>query len=138
MRASTALRIVIGLGLIVLLGFLAYDWLGLGSSVRGSINYELEEPLPSGSRLIIELRDTSYQDASSKLIVRQIIADPPPPPHSFKLGYGSVEVDTSSTYSIQAKIEDANRRLLFINETAYDVITGGHSKKVDLELVSVR
>ena len=124
--------------MVVLLGFLVYDWLGLGTNVRGSINYELEEPLPPGSSLLIELRDTTYQDAPSELILHQIIVDPPPPPHSFKLSYGSAEIDASSVYSIQAKIKDSTGRLLFINDTSYDVITGGHSKRVDLELVSVQ
>ena len=124
--------------MVVLLGFLVYDWLGLGTNVRGSINYELEGPLPSGSSLVIELRDTTHQDASSKLIVRQIIADPPPPPHSFKLSYGSAEINASSTYSIQVKIKDSNGRLLFTNDTSSDVITGGHSKRIDLELVSAQ
>lgn len=87
--------------------------------------------------MTIELRDTSYQDASSITIARQVIADPGSPPHNFKIGYGSLSIESRATYSIGVRIEGPADELFFINDTSYEVITRGNPKKADIELVPV-
>ena len=48
----------------------------LDASVTGSINYKKSCQLPEGSKLVIQLRDTSYADAPSLLIAEKEIVDP--------------------------------------------------------------
>ena len=70
------------------------------------------------------------------LIVREIITDDlDQPPHNFSLIYNPNSVSERNTYSLQVSILDANERLLFVNDTAYDVITRGNPRRVDVELV---
>lgn len=137
MKPATIFWATLGVILAVLLALLAYDRLGFGTNVRGSINYEVQGELPAGSQLIIELLDTSYQDAPSITVVRQVVADPGPPPHKFDIDYGSAEIDSSSTYSVGVRIEGPAEELFFINDTAHDVITRGNPKRVDIDLVPV-
>ncbi|MCE2512796.1 MAG: YbaY family lipoprotein [Acidimicrobiia bacterium] len=47
------------------------------------------------------------------------------------------DIDSRNTYSVSARIEESDGRLAFINDTAYDVITRGNPKKVDMVLVLV-
>lgn len=137
MKLRTLLKILIPLATAGVLALVAYIWLGLGPYVQGSINYNLDGTLPPGSTLAIELRDTSYQDASSRILIRRVIVDPGPPPHSFKINYGSLAIDASATYSVSVRVEGPNTELFFINDIAHDVITGGNPKRVDIELVPV-
>lgn len=137
MKPLTILWVALGLILAVLLALLVYNRLGFGTNVRGSINYQIQGELPAGSQLIIELRDTSYQDAPSITVVRQVVADPGPPPHRFDIDYGSAAIDGSNTYSIGVRIEGPAGELFFINDIAHDVITGGNPKQVDIDLVPV-
>lgn len=137
MKPKIFLKVLAPLAIVGILAFVAYIWLGSGSYVRGSITYDIAGDLPPGSVLSIELRDTSYQDVSSRTLVRRVIVDPGPPPHSFKISYGPLEIDDSATYSVGVRIEGPDKDLFFINDTAHDVITRGNPKRVDIELVPV-
>ena len=47
------------------------------------------------------------------------------------------DINSRNTYSVSARIEESDGRLAFINDTAYDVITGGNPDRVDMVLVLV-
>ncbi|MDE2939403.1 MAG: YbaY family lipoprotein [Chloroflexota bacterium] len=108
------------------------------ASVSGSVTYRERLALTPGARLEVQLRDTSYQDAASRLIAEQVIENPGQVPIGFKLGYNRDDVDDRNTYSLQARITEADGRLAFINDTAYDVITRGNPRKVDMLLAMVQ
>ncbi len=108
------------------------------ASVRGTVTYKEDIPLTPGAQLIVSLRDTSLQDAAAPLIAQQIIEDPGQVPIAFKVEYNRDDIDDRNTYSVSVRIEEADGRLAFTNDTAYDVITRGRPDRVDMQLVLVQ
>ena len=106
--------------------------------VGGSVSYRERIALTPGATLTVQLRDTSLMDVASELIAEQVIHDPGQVPISFEIAYESARIDPGNTYSISARIDEADGRLAFINDTAYDVITRGNPTKVDMVLVLVQ
>ena len=111
--------------------------LGTGSSVTGTVTYSERIELTPGATLIVQIRDTSYADASAELIAERVISDPGQVPIKFKVDYDPDDINSRNTYSVSARIEESDGRLAFINDTAYDVITRGNPKKVNMVLVLV-
>ena len=107
------------------------------ASVTGSVTYRERIALSRDSTVHVQLRDTSYQDAPSMLIAEQVIHNPGQVPIKFKVDYDRNELDPRNTYSISARITGPDGRLMFINDTAYDVITGGNPSNVNMLLVMV-
>ena len=107
------------------------------AAVTGSITYGNTAALPAGAALTVELRDVSKADAPSILIAHQVIPHPGPPPIAFRLDYRRAAIDPRNTYSVSARVETAAGKLLFINDTAYLVLTYGHPDRADLELIAV-
>ena len=107
------------------------------ASVRGSVTYRERIALTPDATLIVQLRDTSLMDVASELIAEQVIPNPGQVPISFEIAYESDRIEERNTYSIQARITEADGRLAFINDTAYDVITRGNPTSVDMVLVLV-
>ncbi|MCY3617434.1 MAG: YbaY family lipoprotein [Acidimicrobiaceae bacterium] len=108
-----------------------------GSSVTGTVTYRERIALTPDARLIVQVRDTSYADADAELVAEQVISDPGQVPISFEVDYDPGDIDSGNTYSVSARIEEADGRLAFVNDTAYDVITRGNPKRVDMVLVLV-
>ena len=106
------------------------------AAVTGSVTYGNGAALPAGAALTVELRDVSRADAPSDLIARQVIPDSGPPPTDFRLDYRRADIDPRNTYSVSARVETAAGKLLFINDTAYLVLTYGHPDRADLELIA--
>ena len=108
------------------------------ASVSGRVTYRERLALSPGAKLVVELRDVSYQDAAAPLIARQTISDPGQVPIKFKIEYNRDDIDSRNVYSITARIVESDDRLAFINDTAYEVITRGKPSKVDVLLVLVQ
>ena len=108
------------------------------ASVTGTVTYRERLALSPEAKLVVELRDVSYADASAPLIARQTISGPGQVPISFRLEYNRDDIDARNTYGISARIIEADGRLAFTNDTAYDVITGGNPSRVDMLLVLVQ
>ena len=49
---------------------------GGGNAETGTITFECDPTIPEGAVLTVELRDVSYQDASTILIASQTIENP--------------------------------------------------------------
>ena len=107
------------------------------ASVTGTVTYLERITLTPAATLTVQLRDTSLMDVASKLITEQVIADPGQVPIEFRLRYRRGDIEPRNTYSVSARIEEADGRLAFINDTAYDVITRGNRSRVDMVLVLV-
>ena len=107
------------------------------AAVTGSVTYGNGATLPAGAALTVELRDISRADAPSDLIARQVLPAPGPPPTAFRLDYRRAAIDPRNTYSVSARVETAAGKLLFINDTAYLVLTYGNPDRADLELIAV-
>lgn len=110
---------------------------GADASVRGTITYRERIALTPDAVVTVQLRDTSLADAASVLIAEQIISSPGQVPIDFDLRYVSDEIDDRNVYSVSATITEGDGRMAFTNDTAYDVITRGNPRRVDMTLVMV-
>ena len=108
------------------------------ASVSGSVTYRERLALTPDAKLLVELRDVSLADASSKLIARQTISEPGQVPIAFKVEYNRDDIQSRNTYAVSARIIESDGRLAFTNDTAYDVITRGNPSRVDMVLVLVQ
>ncbi|MDE2778337.1 MAG: YbaY family lipoprotein [Chloroflexota bacterium] len=108
------------------------------ASVSGTVTYRERLALTPGARLEVQLRDTSLQDAAAPLIAEQVIENPGQAPIDFEVEYNRDDINDRNTYSIQARIVESDGRLAFINDTAYDVITRGNPRRVEMLLVMVQ
>ena len=108
------------------------------ASVTGTVTYRERLALTAGATLAVELRDVSYADAAAPLIAGQTIINPGQVPVHFKVDYNRNDIDPRNTYSISARIIESDGRLAFINDTAYEVITRGNPRRVDMLLVLVQ
>ena len=106
--------------------------------VSGTVSYRERIALTPGATLTVQIRDTSLQDVASVLIAEQILPNPGQVPIRFEIPYASATIEPRNTYSISARIVEADDRLAFINDTAYDVITRGNASEVNLVLVMVQ
>lgn len=102
--------------------------------VSGSVDYDLEGSLPTGSQLVVELWDTTLTNAPRVLISRDSFEIDGPAPHAFRLDYNPRSVGEKNAYVLEARIETADERPLFDTETAYSVITRGHPSRVNMDL----
>ena len=137
-RIDKALTITVGLLITGLLCLFIYYAFLRGPAVIGVISHgEGRVNLPEGSRLVIQLRDVSYADASSELIVEQVIEDIESLPVRFRLGYSPGDISGRNTYGLSVSVYDSNDQLLFINDTAYGVITRGNPGRVEVDLVAI-
>ena len=136
---SFSLEMVIAVCLAVfLLVLIAIYTLSRGPVVSGSIEYGEGTALPRGSKLSIQLRDTSLQDVSSELIAETIIVNPGPSPVAYRLDYDNADIKAGNTYSLQVSIYSLDGQLLFINDTAYDLDNPKKSTNIDLALVAIQ
>ena len=108
------------------------------AAVSGTVTYRERLALSPDAKLVVELRDVSYADASAPLIARQTILNPGQVPISFRLEYNRDDIQPRNSYSISARIIEADGRLAFTNDTAYDVITQGNPSRVGMLLVLVQ
>ena len=93
------------------------------ASVTGTVTYRERIALSPGATLVVQLRDVSFQDASSILIAEQVMPNPGQVPVKFKVKYNRDDLVQRNTYSITARIKESDGRLAFPNDTAYEVIT---------------
>ena len=95
------------------------------NTVTGTIAFEGDPTIPAGAVLTVSLRDVSYQDAASKLIASQTIHNPERFPIDFTVRYQPNDIDPRATYGLSVRIT-LNNRLIYINDTAFDVLTRGN------------
>lgn len=122
---------------LVLLAVACDALVGSGNSVKGSVTYRERIALSPDARLEVQLRDVSYQDAAAPLIAERVISAPGQVPIEFEFEYDPDAIDPRNAYSVRATIFESDGRMAFTNDTAYDVITRGNPKKVDMLLVMV-
>ena len=106
--------------------------------VSGTITYRERIALTPEMTIVVELRDVSLADAAAPLIASQTIRNPGQVPISFRLPYNRDDISSWNTYGISARIEEPDGRLIFINDTAHDVITRGNPSRADMVLVLVQ
>ncbi|MDE2688072.1 MAG: YbaY family lipoprotein [Chloroflexota bacterium] len=109
----------------------------LSNAVSGTITYDGDPVIPDGAVVTVQVRDVSYQDAASTLIASQSIENPGRFPIDFSVPYEPDDIDSRAIYGLQISIRQGDS-LIFVNDTAFDVLTRGNPKRgVDVWVVAV-
>ena len=58
-------------------------------------------------------------------------------PTSFRVGYDPNDFSDRNTYGLSVSIYASDDKLLFTNDTAYDVITRGNPSRVEIDLIAI-
>ncbi len=107
------------------------------NAVTGTITFEGDQAIPEGAVMEVQLRDVSYQDAAAPLIASQTIEDPGRFPVDFAVPYEPGDIDPRAVYGLQVRVT-LNDRLIYINDTAFDVLTRGNpGRGVDMWVIAV-
>ena len=130
------MRIISSIILIAVL-VLALAACGERNAVTGTITFDGEQTIPEGAVMEVQLRDVSYQDAAAPLIASRTIDDPGRFPVDFAVAYQPDDIDQRATYGLQVSVY-LHDRLIFINDTAFDVLTRGNpGRGVDMWVIAV-
>ena len=96
------------------------------AAVTGTVTYRERIALPPTATISVQLQDVSRADAPAEVIAEQTIpSEGKQVPFAYRLEYDPAQIVESHTYAVRARITDGDR-LLFINDTAYLVITRGN------------
>jgi putative lipoprotein len=108
------------------------------SEVTGTVTYRQRIALPEDAVLTVQIQDVSIADAPAQVIGEQVIKKPGQVPIPYKVEYRYRDIDDSHIYAMQARIEDADGKLLFINDASFPVLTQGNpDENVEIEVVPV-
>lgn len=94
--------------------------------------------IPEGTVVYVRLQDVSLADAEAKVIGEQVIEGATQFPVPFVVAYDPAEIIDNHTYGVSVRIEDPSGNLLFINTTAYNVITGGNPSQLEVMVEAVQ
>ncbi len=119
------MRIVLPIILIAVIALAVGFCVQRHNTVTGTITFQGDPTIPAGAVLTVELRDVSYQDAASTLIASQTIPNPQRFPIDFAVRYQPNDIDPRATYGLSIRVT-LNNRLIYINDTAFDVLTRGN------------
>ncbi len=130
------MRIVSTIILIAVLSLMAAAC-GDRNAVTGTITFDGDQAIPEGAVMEVQLRDVSYQDAAAPLIASQTIENPGRFPVDFAVPYEPDDIDPRATYGLQVSVY-LHDRLIYINDTAFDVITRGNpGRGIDMWVIAV-
>ena len=106
--------------LILFLGLLIISMTGCNakSEVTGTVTYLQRIALPEDAVLTVQIQDVSIADAPARVIGEQVIRKPGQVPIPYIVEYRYRDIDDSHIYAMQARIEDADGKLLFINDSS--------------------
>jgi len=104
--------------------------------IQGSVTYRERIALPPTAQLEIVLADVSLADAPYRKISDLKITPAGQVPIQFTIEYDPNKIDPRYTYAVMARITDGGK-LLFINDTSYQVITRGRPNTVEMVLKRV-
>lgn len=107
------------------------------AAVSGTITYRERVALRADAVVVVQLQDVSRADAPGIVIGEQRIDSPGQVPIRFQIRYDPARIDPERTYAISARILQGDRPL-FINDTAYRVITRGNPTQVEMLLQLAR
>lgn len=132
-----ALQVLLGAPVLALTGCATDPPRGAVRAVRGTVAWRERIALPPDAEIIVRLQDLSRMDAPAIVLAEQRIrAGGRQPPFAFVLEVDASRLDPRMRCTVSARVEQAGR-LLFINDTAYPVLTQGAPMQADLVLVAV-
>jgi putative lipoprotein len=107
------------------------------SAVTGTVTYRQRIALPPDAVVTVSIEDVSLADAPAEVIGKQVIETKGSQvPIPFDVPYDPGKIEANHTYSLRARIEDGNAKLLFINDTSVPVITRENPTE-DVEVIVI-
>jgi uncharacterized lipoprotein YbaY len=109
-------------------------------AVDGTIVLPAGTTLDEGAEWTIEVQDTSLADAPAIVVGQDggTIDDPSATEIEFAAPYDAAAIDERNTYTLSARIVDADGNLLYANDTSIPVITSdAPSDDVDVPVIEV-
>jgi len=104
--------------------------------VMGNIIALGDVELPEDAKIFVRLNDISLVNSEAVLITEQVISNVTNFPITFSVIYNPKQIIDHHTYAIEVRIENSSGDLLFINPTAYHVITAGNPSLVEVAVES--
>ena len=102
--------------------------------VSGTVTYRQRIALPADAVITVRVEDTSRADAPAVLVGEQRIESTGRQvPIPFSVAYDPSTISASGRYTLRARIESADGRLLWLTTQAYPVLTMGNPTS-DIEL----
>jgi len=106
--------------------------------VTGTVTYRQRIDLPPDALLTVQIQDVSLADTPAQVIGEKVINEPGQVPIPYTVEYRYRDIDDAHMYAMQARIEDGNGNLLFINDRAFPVLTQGFpTEDVEIEVIPV-
>jgi putative lipoprotein len=102
------------------------------AAVIGVITGSEGDAIPEDAVISVKLNDVSLADAPAVIIGEQIITGVTEFPAPFAVTYDPQVIEDNHTYAISVRIEDLSGNLLFINTSAYIVITRDSPSQVEV------
>ncbi len=107
-------------------------------SITGTVAYRQKLVLPSDAVVVIHLQDVFLPEAPSPFLAEyKATVGSQHGPIPFTLKFDPSKIDPNHPYVLEASILVGDQ-LRFTTDTAYPVLTQGHSAKVDMILVPVQ
>jgi putative lipoprotein len=111
---------------------------GEQACVTGTITYLQRIALPEDAVVQVQIQDTSLADVAAEVIGEQIITSPGQVPIAYEVCYDPSVIQDGHTYTMSARITDAEGNLLWINDTSIPVITNGNpTTDVEIPVIQV-
>jgi len=88
--------------------------------------------IPEGATAEITVSDVSRQDVAATVIGRQVVENPAGFPFQYAVSYNAEDIDPRFTYAVGVRITDSSGNLIYINTSAYLVITSDNPSMVDV------
>jgi len=103
--------------------------------VTGTVTWRERIAIPPDAQVVVRLQDVSRMDAPAVVLAEQRFETAGrPPPFPFEFTIDAANVNPSLRYTVAARVERGGQ-LLFINDTAYPVITQGNGFTARMMLV---
>ena len=135
MTLQVSQRLVVALLAVFLATAVACESLGGTGAITGEVRFAREVELPEDSVVTVKLRDSSYADAPSVELGRDVIEDAERLPIRFRVEYDRDRVSDGNEYSLSADVRVGDD-LLYVNDRVHTVLTQGAPNNSDVVVVS--
>lgn len=106
-------------------------------AVTGTVEFTGKPTFPAGTVVTISVLDVSLADAPAKVLGKITIKDPRKTPIPFSVEYDGAAIKKGHMYALGVRIE-ANKKLLYINDTRISVITNGKVKDIKAPVKEIK
>lgn len=111
------------------------------SAVTGSVFFEEAVTLKPNWRVVVELADTSFEDAPSIVLGAFSKDAPMKAPIFYSILYDASRIEENRLYAVRASVYDmantAEPTLLYSSTQSYPVLTNGFGKEADIAVSAV-